>query len=258
MNEQYPSRLTAASKAAAIHLGVSLLVAILAALLVFGLWYPYPYRELAGGRELFLLIMGVDLVCGPILTLVIFNPAKPKKELIRDLTFVAVLQLTALMYGIHTVATARPIYMVFEVDRMRVITAADVQYEDLTKVSSPWDTLPWTGPKLIGVREPLNVDEQLKSIDLSLNGNDPSVRPSWWQDYKLTKNKAVRASKPISELRIKYPTQTGLINSAILASGQLEQSLRWMPLTSFKTSDWIVFLDIESALPKAYLPLDGF
>ena len=38
-------------KAGSIHLGISLMIATLAALLVFGLWYPYPYRETSGGRE---------------------------------------------------------------------------------------------------------------------------------------------------------------------------------------------------------------
>lgn len=40
-------------KASGIHLGLSLVMASLAALLVFGIWYPYPYREISGGRELF-------------------------------------------------------------------------------------------------------------------------------------------------------------------------------------------------------------
>ena len=45
-------------RAAGIHLGLSLLVAALAAALVFGVWYPYPYREISGGRALFDLCAG--------------------------------------------------------------------------------------------------------------------------------------------------------------------------------------------------------
>ena len=36
--------------------------------------------------------MRVDLVCGPLLTLVLYNPAKPKRELVMDLSLVVVLQ----------------------------------------------------------------------------------------------------------------------------------------------------------------------
>jgi hypothetical protein len=45
-------------KALGLHACVSLVIAGLAAALVFLLWYPYPYREISGGRELFLLVMG--------------------------------------------------------------------------------------------------------------------------------------------------------------------------------------------------------
>ena len=46
-------------RAASIHLALSALVAALAALLVFAIWYPYPYREISSGRELFMLVVTV-------------------------------------------------------------------------------------------------------------------------------------------------------------------------------------------------------
>ena len=87
-----PSRL----KASGIHLGISLTVALLAALLVFGLWYPYPYREMSGGRELFLIVVAVDVILGPLITLAVFNRAKPSRELKRDLVMVALMVWTKL------------------------------------------------------------------------------------------------------------------------------------------------------------------
>ena len=108
-------RYRAAFIAAGIHFICSAVVAGLAAGLVFGMWYPYPYRELAGGRELFLLVVAVDVVCGPLLTAVLFNPAKSREELWRDLSLVAVIQLIALGYGLHTVWQARPLFLAHEV-----------------------------------------------------------------------------------------------------------------------------------------------
>ena len=55
-------------QAAGIHLLISLFVAALAAVLVFGLWYPNPYRDLSGGRTLFSMVVGVDVVLGPLIT----------------------------------------------------------------------------------------------------------------------------------------------------------------------------------------------
>ena len=74
-------RFRPALKAASWHVLCSVGVALLAAAVVFGLWYPFPYRDLSGGRELFFLVVAVDVVCGPLLTLVLFNPAKPRAEL---------------------------------------------------------------------------------------------------------------------------------------------------------------------------------
>jgi hypothetical protein len=48
-----------------------------AAALVFGVWYPYPYREISGGRELFLIVVTVDVIWGHCITLAVFNRTKP-------------------------------------------------------------------------------------------------------------------------------------------------------------------------------------
>lgn len=251
-------RVSCALKAASIHLGVSLLAAVLAAAFVFGVWYPYPYRDLVGGKELFLLVVAVDVVCGPLLTAVLFNPKKPKFELARDLALVAFIQLAALAYGMYSVAAARPIYMVFEVDRLHVVTAADVQPDDLLKADAPWNSLPWKGPSLIGIREPLDSDEMMKSLDLSLQRNEPSQRPHWWQKYELSRPVVLKRAKAMTLLRGKHPTQGLMIDAAVAKSGQAEAALLWLPLTSFKTTEWVALIDAKTALPLAYLPLDGF
>ena len=59
--------------AASIHLGCSLVVAALAAGLVFTLWYPWPYRIISGGTELFALLVSVDAVLGPLVSFVVFD-----------------------------------------------------------------------------------------------------------------------------------------------------------------------------------------
>ena len=96
-------------RASAIHLAISLSIATLAALLVFGWWYPYPYRELSGGRELFTLVVAVDVVLGPLITLVIFNTTKTRRHLAMDFTVIGLLQVAALAYGLWTVFVARPV-----------------------------------------------------------------------------------------------------------------------------------------------------
>jgi hypothetical protein len=251
-------RLASAIQAAGIHLLLSLLTALLFAGLVLGVWYPFPYRELMGGRELFTLVIAVDVVCGPLLTLVLFNPAKPRPELKRDLGMVALIQILALSYGVYTVALVRPVYVVYEVDRFRVVSKADIPEGQLKPELGNFHQLPWYGPKLIGIREPKDADEKAKSLGLSLQGQEPSVRPDWWQNYDLSRAKVLARAKPVTDLRKKRPEANALIDHAIAQSGRAEADLRWLPITSFKSADWVAFIDSQSAEILAYAAIDGF
>src|SRR3569832_471507 len=96
-------------KASGLHLAISLCIASAAALLVFTVWYPYPYREVSGGRELFVILTSVYVVLGPLITLAIFNRRESVRELTLDLSLVAMIQLAALAYGLWTDAVARPV-----------------------------------------------------------------------------------------------------------------------------------------------------
>ncbi|WP_309246762.1 hypothetical protein [Ramlibacter montanisoli] len=131
----------ARARAAGIHLALSAVVAVLAGLLVFALWYPYPYREISGGRELFLLVVAVDVVLGPLLTFAVFNRAKP--ELRRDLAVIVALQLAGLAYGLWTVQLARPVHMVFEYDRFRVVHRVDIPAELEPLAPAGLEVAPW-------------------------------------------------------------------------------------------------------------------
>lgn len=251
-------RRRAALNAAAFHFLVSLIIASIAAAFVFGFWYPYPYRNLVGGLELFLIVVAVDVVCGPLLTLLLFNPSKSRRELLLDLSLIVLLQLSAFGYGVYSLAMARPVYMVFEVDRFRVVTVADIQLPGLKKVESGIPVLSWKSPKIIGVRDPIGPDEKLNSLELSLQGIEPSSRPDWWQSYDLSKSQVVKRAKPIEVLRKKQPSAASLISQAIADSGKLEADLGWVPLTSFKTTNWVAIVDIRSAEVLGFAPVDGF
>ena len=117
--------------AGGIHLLLSLAVAASVTVLVFGFWFPGAYREFAGGTHLLLLVMAVDVTLGPLLTFAVFDRRKGRSHLRRDVATIAVLQLAALSYGLYTVHQARPVALVFEQDRFRVIAAADVLEKEL-------------------------------------------------------------------------------------------------------------------------------
>lgn len=243
--------------ASGIHLGISLCVAVFAAALVFGLWYPYPYGEISGGRELFFLVVAVDVIMGPLITLAIFNRAKPRRELLIDFTVVGLLQLAALGYGLWTVFAARPVHLVFEYSRMTVVHAIDVDADLLAKAPTSLQKLPVTGPTVIALRPFKNPAEQFDATMAAFEGFPLAARSDLWQAYEPVRADVLKEAKPVAELRARFSNQAAQIDLAIAATGRPVTDLRYLPLLSRKTA-WTVLLDATTAEPLGYLPLDSF
>ena len=243
--------------ASGIHLGISLCVAVFAAALVFGLWYPYPYGEISGGRELFFLVVAVDVIMGPLITLAIFNRAKPRRELLIDFTVVGLLQLAALGYGLWTVFAARPVHLVFEYSRMTVVHAIDVDADLLAKAPTSLQKLPVTGPTVIALRPFKNPEEQFDATMAAFEGFPLAARSDLWQAYEPVRADVLKEAKPVAELRARFSNQAAQIDRAIAATGKPVTDLRYLPLLSRKTA-WTVLLDATTAEPLGYLPLDSF
>ena len=134
------------------HLGVCLVVALLSAALVFGLLYPAPYRAMLGVGPIFGLVLAVDVVCGPLLTLILASPLKSRRERWLDFGLIGLIQALALAYGLHSVWVARPAVLAFERDRLVVVTANEVDVADLPNAPPTLRRLPWWGVQQVGTR----------------------------------------------------------------------------------------------------------
>lgn len=253
-----PTRMRAASRAALIHLGLSTLVGLATAAIVFGLWFPYPYRDVAGGQYLFMLLVSVDVVCGPLLTMVLFNPLKSRRELTLDLSLIAIVQLAALAYGVHVISEARPVVVAFETDRLVAVAAVQVDTAQLGEAPPELRKLSWSGPVLLGTRDPRD-GETLDSVMLSLKGVEPSARPGWWQAYDKSRPQIQKRMKKLSELRAARPGEAqAAIDAAAAKAGLPVAELFYLPLTGQKTLDeWIALLDREGGI-VGFAPVDGF
>lgn len=252
-------RLREAGRFSLKHLAVSMLIALLCAFLVFFVWYPYPYNELAGGRGLFILLVSVDVVIGPMLSLVVYNSAKPRRELWRDLGVIFFLQLSALVYGMHSVAQARPVWLAFEGDRYRIVAIPDIEEKGLKDGELTSARLSWTGPKPVGVKMLSNTDPEFpRSIQLAMQGIHPAFRPERWVDYETQIQQAIRQARPLAELKSKHPTQIAMIEEALRHAGVAESELGFMPLASEHRTDWSVVISLKDGAPRFYLPLDAW
>jgi hypothetical protein len=251
------TRAKAAFHASSIHLLISLVVSGLAAALVFVLWFPYPYRELSGGQKLFVLIVSVDLVCGPLLTLVLFSPAKPRSELLRDLGLVIVIQLAALGYGLYTVWQARPLFLVHEVDRFKVISAIDLDSLALSKLPSKTKPKLAFGPLTVALREPIDLKERNRILfDSVQGGRDYAERPEFYIPYEGENAlKSLKRAKPLDSFLKRYPDQTEAAQK--LATEKKADIAQWMYLPVVARQDWIAILDKQGQI-QGFLKGDGF
>ena len=241
----------------AIHLLISLVLAGLAFILVFFVWYPEPYWIIAGGLGLFWLLVVVDAVVGPALTLVVASPKKDWKELKRDLAVIGVLQLMALCYGLYTIASARPVHVAFEVDRFRVVTAADIESERLAKAPASLRTLPWTGPTLIAAVKPDDPAELMRATELGLAGIDLSMNPSNWREYAAQAAQAWSRAAKVSLLVEKFPSTAAPLAALAERAGMKPDDLRFLPLVA-RRATWTVVLADGGKRVLGYLPVDGF
>ena len=250
-------RARAAARAAVVHLICSVAVALLAGLLVFGLWYPHPYADLSGGRELFLLVMAVDVVCGPLLTAVIFNPAKPRAELWRDLGLVVLIQLGALGYGLSTVWQVRPLFLVMELDRFKVVAEPDLQGASPAELSIPLRPTWFAGPTTVAVREFKDRQEQQVVMFETLSGGrDLAARPDFYLRYDdESARKSWLRAKKLDPFLEKYPAQSIALSK--LATEKRANPADWRYLPVVGRQDWIAIIDNDGQI-QGFLPGDGF
>lgn len=251
-NFNAPARLLASL----IHLGASAAVAALAAALVFALWYPVPYREVSGGRELFLLVVAVDVVIGPLITFAVFDRRKPRAELARDLGVVVLLQVAALAYGLYTVAQARPAIVALEGARLRVVRALDLADTDLTRAPATLQSLSWSGPALVATRMPSR-NEQLEAIERGLAGEDIGMRPDFWLPVEQTRGAFAQAAMPLDRLSRMRPERKADLDRAVAATGHTVDQLGYLPILARRT-DWSALVDRRSGEIVGYVDIEGF
>ena len=239
-------------KASLTHFGISLLVAGLVYVAVRYFWYPGPLFEVAGGLELLLLIISVDVTLGPLITLIIFKPGKWGLKF--DLTVIGVLQVAALVYGLYSIAESRPVYITFVKDRFELVRAGELDDADIAQGAPGFQSLSWFGYRLAGARLPKDPKEQLKHMDLAiLGGKDVHFFPKLYVPYEQVAPDAGRVSAPMAKLRSLNPESVAQVDALVRSAGG-ESDLGFLPMRAGKRDMSVVVRRKDGAV-VALLPL---
>lgn len=164
------------------HLLFSMVLGSASIFLVFCIWYPSPLHSAAGVTRVFLILLSVDMVLGPLLTLLVGQEGK--KSLKFDISVILMVQFTALVYGMHTVAQGRPVWIVFNVDRFDMVQAYQVDEIYRQNAKPEYQNFSWSGPRWIAARKPLDVEAQNDLLFESVYGGvDIPLRPDLYIPY---------------------------------------------------------------------------
>ena len=243
-------------KAAAIHLTISAFIALSVVAAMLLVWYPPPYFEAMGGDHLVAILIGVDVVLGPMITFIIFAKGKARHLIRFDLMVIGIVQLTALAYGVTVVATARPVYLVFSVDRFDVTSANEIRPEELAKVKrEEFKSIPLFGPKLAATRLPPNdPDEQYRVLMSGIAGADINTFPQHFLPYPELAPLALKRSKPLEKLREYNPGGLKPLDDALAKLGRAPDSVRFLPLKA-RARDMSVLIDAKTGDYLAIVPV---
>ena len=243
-------------KAAAIHLTISLALATTIGAVLYFLWFPPPYFVAAGASRLILVLMGVDIGIGPLLTLLVVNQRKPKRLLKMDLSVIAMLQALAFGYGIHAIAAARPVFVVAEIDRFVLVAADQISDTDLAQGNLPtFRTRSWTGPRLVGAVPPKGNKGIAIAEQAITGGKDIDRLPQFYVAYDQVVDKLMHRAKSLEQLDKATADQHRQLEQLQAATG--DGPLLALPLQR-GDEDFTVILSPRTKKPLQVLALDSW
>ena len=171
--------------------GLHVLGSVSALMLVLGLlylgWYRWPGWYLSEVLHVVGIVVLVDVVIGPTLTLIVSNPDKARRVLARDIALIVTVQLAALVYGAVTLWAGRPLYYTFSIDRLEFVQASDLDGGEIAmslrqnpSLAPRWYSL----PRWVWVPLPDDPEEAAKIIaGVTFGGKDVINMPRYFKPW---------------------------------------------------------------------------
>ena len=239
-------------QAFAIHLLISSIILGSFLTFVFLVWYPQPFFVVEGLVDIVWVLVGVDVVLGPALTLVVFKTGKPGLK--RDLSIIAAIQVIGFIYGANTFYQERPYFAVFyDSDYFEVIPASGMS--SVSKIDPALNYTKLGGPVMVYVEAPRDIEE-LKVIleDMKQGGPAIHLRPEYYRPLKGHINKAFKFSKNLEELQ-KFPANKKTIDRFKTKYGERVNEFAYFPISGNLTSR-LLAIDRETETVVDYLDIN--
>ena len=245
-------------QASGIHLLISAAIAAVSLFLMLRVWYPPPLFTAEGGSDILFILIAVDVIVGPLITLIIFRSGKPGLRF--DLAVIGLVQAGALVYGVHVMFVARPVYIALVDDQFETVRANDLDPANVAKAPPAFRSLPVTGPAYVAVKMPQDL-KSLKELIAQTQKSGEVVQhlPEYYAPYPEYKAEALSKGRPLEGLREADKNLAGRIDLAIADTGRKASELKFLQLQTRR--GWGAVLvdgktgDIVKLLPPSVLQL---
>jgi len=178
---------------------LSLLLAAAIATLIQVQWYPPPLLEATGILPAFLVIIAVQVLLWPLLSLVVYK--ENKKSLRFDLISIVIVQLGFWMFSLYGLAQGRPAWVAYTLERFELVKANEIVIADLGSVNSDFKSPTWTGPQFVGTT--LSEDAEVRSkhlLEEVLGGISIAQRPEQYVGIDIMKDRMLKEQQSLAEL----------------------------------------------------------
>lgn len=168
-------------RASLYHFLASLSVFFVLAYLVLFQWYPDFFYSIDGGWEGMRIIIGVDLILGPLLTLIVFKSGKPGLEF--DLSAIVTLQVVCLAAGLYIVYSERPIFFIYY-DKHFYSSSADTYTRYGVPAPDPYEFTDVMPAKVVSLLPENAIEEAGVRLILFHDGIPPWVYKPTYSDLQ--------------------------------------------------------------------------
>ena len=226
-------------KALLAHLSISAVLVGAALALMLLRWFPPPLFATDGGGIGLKLLVLVDLVLGPLLTFVVFNPAKGQRKMVFDLTVIALFQLGAYGYGLWNIHAVRVQALAFYEGQFYAVTAARFAEQQIE--ADGWQPLGDAKPYVVNVREPKDGDETsgVGAFQI-ISGLEPYELHFLYQPYAPTAASHWAAGTTLEALRARKPALAEVAQHWLNRKGLAAGTVRFYKITGFYDSAVVV------------------
>ena len=240
-------------QAALFHLTACFCVGTLLLALVFLVWYPAPLEWVTGIVKIFVILVVVDVAIGPLCTFVVFNPRK--KSLRFDVTIIVVLQVMALIYGMHAVFVARPAYVVWNVDRFDVVLAKDIDRKsEAATTDRRFRHLPLTGPVTVGAKLPVDPKARDKMLFSAIAGGaDLPQLPEYYVPIEQVSDEIRGRAQPFSKLLALNKNISSKTKAQIETFEMQADRFGWVPLRGVQSDGAVIVDRVKGTVVKILL-----